>query len=253
MVLKSRVHAPKQADENPMQQVLGCAVSYRIAIGPQQGRKVFTLQTLPSWDNDRFAQVAKESGFSLHAGVAAQAWERQKLERLCRYITRPAVSEKRLSLTPSGNIRYKLKTPYNDGTTHVIFEPLDFIAKLAALVPKPRVNLTRFHGVFAPNSKHRSHVTPARRGKANPSQTQDDKTPEQRRQAMTWAQRLKRVFSIDVSVCPQCGGEAKVIASIEDQTVIDKILVHLMKKGSLPPPPELLPVARASPDSDWFA
>jgi hypothetical protein len=75
--------------------------------------------------------------------VAAQAWERPKLERLCRYITRPAVSEKRLSLTPSGNIRYQLKTPYNDGTTHVIFEPLDFIAKLAALAPKPRVNLTR--------------------------------------------------------------------------------------------------------------
>jgi hypothetical protein len=47
----------------------------------------------------------------------------------------------------------------------VIFEPVDFIAKLAALVPKPRVNLTRFHGVFAPNSKHRARVTPAKRGK----------------------------------------------------------------------------------------
>ncbi|TNF88004.1 MAG: hypothetical protein JSU67_15375 [Gammaproteobacteria bacterium] len=53
-------------DEDPMRQVLGCSVSYRIAIGPQQGRKVFTLQTIPSWeDDDRFAQVAKVSGFSL--------------------------------------------------------------------------------------------------------------------------------------------------------------------------------------------
>ena len=42
----------------------------------------------------------------------------------------------------------QLKTPYKDGTTHVIFEPLDFIARLAALVPKPSANLTRFHGVF---------------------------------------------------------------------------------------------------------
>ncbi len=58
-------------------------------------------------------------------------------------------------------MRYQLKTPYRDGTTHVIFEPLDFIARLAALVPKPRVNLTRFHGVFAPNSRHRALVTPA--------------------------------------------------------------------------------------------
>lgn len=43
----------------------------------------------------------------------------------------------------------------------MIFEPLDFMDKLAALVPKPRVNLTRFHGVFAPNSKRWVHVTPA--------------------------------------------------------------------------------------------
>ena len=244
----------ESSDEDSMQQVLGCSVSYRIAVGPQQGRKVFTLQTIPAWeDDDRFAQVAKESGFSLHAGVAAQAWERQKLERLCRYITRPAVSEKRLSLTSSGNIRYQLKTPYSDGTTHVIFEPLDFIAKLAALVPKPRVNLTRFHGVFAPNSKHRVEVTPAKRGKGRTHQETEDKTPEQRHKAMSWAQRLKRVFNIDVTICPECGGEAKVIACVEDQVVIDKIFDHLMKKGALPPPPELLPATRASPDLDWFA
>ena len=62
----------EEGDEDPMQQVLGCSVSYRIAIGPQQSRKVFTLQTIPAWeDDDRFAQVAKESGFSLHAGVLA--------------------------------------------------------------------------------------------------------------------------------------------------------------------------------------
>ena len=70
---------------------------------------------------------------------------------------------------------------------------------------------------------------------------------------MTWAQRLKRVFNIDVSVCSKCGGEAKVIASIEDQAVIDKILQHLQARGALPPPPELLPATRASPDFDWFA
>ena len=240
----------EESDEDPMQQVLGCSVSYRIAIGPQQGRKVFTLQTIPSWeDDDRFAQVAKESGFSLHAGVAAQAWERQKLERLCRYITRPAVSEKRLSLTASGNIRYQLKTPYSNGTTHVIFEPLDFIAKLAALVPKPRVNLTRFHGVFAPNSKHRVTVTPTKRGKGK---QKEDKTPNERRIAMTWAQRLKRVFDIDVEICAYCGGSVRVIACIEVQQVIDKILSHLRKKDRLPPHPDPLPEARAPPPTSLF-
>ena len=76
--------------------------------------------------------------------MATRANERTKLERLCRYITRPAVSTKRLSLTRNGQVRYELKTPWRNGTTHVIFEPLDFIARLVALVPKPRVNLTRF-------------------------------------------------------------------------------------------------------------
>lgn len=86
---------------------------------------------------------ARANGFSLHARVAAEPGARDKLERLARYITRPAVSEQRLSLTTNGLVRYELKAPYRDGTTHVFFEPVDFIARLAALIPKPRVNLIR--------------------------------------------------------------------------------------------------------------
>jgi hypothetical protein len=67
-----------------------------------------------------------------------------KLERLCRNISRPAISEQRLSMTDHGKVRYELKTPYRDGTTHVFFEPIDFIGKLAALIPPPRINLIRF-------------------------------------------------------------------------------------------------------------
>ena len=106
----------------------------------------------------------------------------------------------------------QLKTPYRDGTTHVIFEPLDFIARLAALVPKPRVNLTRFHGVFAPNSKHRAAVTPARRGRGNKPKAAEagqEQTPAERRASMSWAQRLKRVFNIDIETCRECGGAVR--------------------------------------------
>jgi hypothetical protein len=159
---------------------------------------VFSLQTLTACDKPFDDGVGKAAGFLLHAGVAAKAQERKKLERLCRYISRPAVSENRLSLTPNGNVRYQLKTPYRDGTTRVIFEPLDFIARLAALVPKPRVNLTRFHGVFAPNSQHRALVTPARRGRGDkPKATEagEEQSPAERRASMSWAQRLKRVFT----------------------------------------------------------
>jgi hypothetical protein len=71
----------------------------------------------------------------------------------------------RLSLTSTGKVVYTLKTPYRDGMTELAFDPVDFIARLAALVPKPRVNLTRFHGVLAPNHRWRGLVTPAKRGK----------------------------------------------------------------------------------------
>ena len=89
-------------EAGPLDQLLGHSITYRIAVGPHQGRKVFTLQTLAASHEPFDDVVGKVAGFSLHAGVAARADERQKLERLCR-----------------------------------------FIARLVALVPKPRVNLTR--------------------------------------------------------------------------------------------------------------
>ena len=81
---------------------------------------------------DRPVSAGPGGRFFVACGGSDKASQREKLERLCRYITRPAVSEKRLSLTNQGKVRYELKTPYRDGTTHVIFEPVDFIAKLAA-------------------------------------------------------------------------------------------------------------------------
>ena len=88
--------------------------------------------------------VGKVAGFSLHAGVATRAQERDKLERLRRYITRPAVSTQLLSLTRNGKVRYELKTPYANGITHVIFEPLDFISRLAL----PHIRVLHGTGTF---------------------------------------------------------------------------------------------------------
>ena len=126
------------------------------------------------------------------------------------------------------------------------------LAWLAALVPKPRVNLTRFHnGVFAPNSKYRARVTPGRRGKGGQRATPEDldePTPAERRAAMTWAQRLKRVFGIDIETCPACGGAVRIIACIEDPVVIEKILTHLDAKApgrdALVRPPSRAPPQR---------
>ena len=114
----------------------------------------------------------------------------------------------------------------------MVFDPLDFIARLAALVPKTRFHLTRFHGVFAPNSAHRAAVTSEGKEKKLPSiaRTEFLADGEERREKMSWAMRLKRVFNIDVTVCRHCQGTVRIIACIEDRQVINKILAHINRK-----------------------
>ena len=103
---------------------------------------------------------ANAQGFSLHAGVRCDANDRQGVEQLCRYITRPAISNERLAINREGNVVLKLKTPWRNGATHIVLTPMEFMQRLAALVPRPRLHLIRFHGVLAPNAKLRSRVVP---------------------------------------------------------------------------------------------
>ena len=125
------------------------------------------------------------------------------------------------------------------------------LAYRIALVPKPRVNLTRYHGVFAPNS--RALVTPARRGRCNKATVAaPEATPVASPAAMSWAQRMKRVFAIDIETCSVCGGRMKVIACIEDPLVIKQILTHLRGK-TLVVERARLPESRAPPQGDLFS
>ena len=110
------------------------SISYRVAVGPQQGRKAFMIRTIRPLDrpDSGLERVAKANGFSLHAGVSCEGHQRGKRERLCRYIARPAVATPRLSLSSTGKVVYTLKAPYSDGTTQVVFDrgghpPVDFM------------------------------------------------------------------------------------------------------------------------------
>jgi hypothetical protein len=87
--------------------------------------------------------------------------QRKELEHLCRYITRPAIANERLKRNRAGQVVLQLKSPYKDGTTHIVMEPLEFMERLAALVPRLRLHLIRFHGVLAPNAKLRREIVPA--------------------------------------------------------------------------------------------
>jgi hypothetical protein len=163
-----------------LDQLQAASVQYRIAIGPHAGREALTLYSVPPLEDSLHSGLlAHMAGFSLHAATVCEAHQRSRLERLCRYITRPPIATKRLSVDTRGRVVYRYRRPFRDGSTHVVLEPLDFrfrmngipraqgcpgaaIARLAALVPRPRLNLTRFHGVFAPNCKHRARIVPHR-------------------------------------------------------------------------------------------
>jgi hypothetical protein len=95
------------------------------------------------------------------------------------------------------------------------------------------MHLTRYHGVFAPHSKLRATVTPLGRGKGKKLQAEEgaDKPVTPRHEAMSWAQRLKRVFWVEIEACARCGGKLAVIASIEEPQVIAKILAHLERRA----------------------
>ena len=177
-------------------------------------------------------------GFSLHAAVRCDADERQRLEQLCRYITRPALANERVQINRAGQVVLKLKTAWRDGTTHIVMSPLEFMQRLAALVPRPRLHLIRFHGVLAPNAKLRALVVPH-----GPEQATSESEVPATEPGCThglparvgWTRLLKRVFQIDLERCPNCGGQLKIIAAILQAPVIERILTHLGLQARAPP------------------
>ena len=184
---------------------------YRIALGPRARQKVLRLRSVPGRDEKATACLcAQAHGFSLHAGVRCGAHQRKELERLCRYITRPAIANERLKRDGSGDVVLQLKSAWRDGTTHIRMSPLEFMQRLAALVPRPRLHLIRFHGVLAPHAGLRAAIVP---GLADNTSERADEHAHGAPARMGWARLLKRVFDIDLEHCPQCGGDLKIIAA----------------------------------------
>jgi hypothetical protein len=110
--------------------------------------------------------------------------------------------------------------------------PLEFMQRLAALVPRLRLHLIRFHGVLAPHAGLRTAIVPG------PPQKRGDDAAHPAHEAparMSWARLLKRVFDIDLEHCPQCGGDFKMITAIEEPAVIVRILMHLGLPARAPP------------------
>jgi hypothetical protein len=188
-------------------------------------------------------------GFSLHANVCIPAKARHQLENLCRYVARPAVATERLSILSDGRVLYRLRHKWRNGATQVVFEPLDLVGKLAALVPPPRFNLIRSQGIFSPASRWRSDIVPfhfeesvstgheccpAERQEGDRGREDLEKLNCSHPRNYSWAELMKRVFEIDVLKC-ECGGRMRILSAINPPDAIRKIL-DCLGLPSRPPP-----------------
>jgi hypothetical protein len=202
--------------------------------------------------------MAVVRGFNLHGKTRVDGRDRNRLEQLCCYIARPPIAQERLHLLEDGRIRYDMKRAWKDGTKAIVISPLDFIARLCALVPPPYFNLTRFHGILAPNAKLRSRVVPQPdtddkkeqlpqqlelfdinnpTSKSGTGQHESDAKPKSCGR-LPWASLLRRVFKVDITVCPKCNGSLKVTEIIIDADTIKK---RLAQAGLAPMPPPRAP------------
>ena len=149
------------AEESPALAGFSAAsVQGRVALGSRAGARLMALGRDPEaqWVISGGPGQAHLDGFDLHANVAVPGEDRERLEQLCRYLLRPAVAQDRLRLTEDGRIVLELKIAWADGTSYLVFEPLDFLARLASLTPRPRINLIFYHGVLAPHAGWRAAV-----------------------------------------------------------------------------------------------
>jgi hypothetical protein len=206
---------------------------------------------LPLGDEEprRRRRCAFLEGFSLHADTWVHQNDRDNLEKLCRYGARGPLALERLSRRDDGKLEYRLKKPSHGGATTLVMTPVQLLKRLVAVMVKPKVHLTRFFGVFAPNSRARPKVvppppppppalprTPVTAPDASPTPSSTAPPPRPR---LDWAGLLRRTWGFDVFACP-CGARRRVIALITSPEVARQIL-------GLPPHPRPSPPPTGPP------
>jgi hypothetical protein len=182
---------------------------------------------------------------------------------------RPPIAQDRLRLTGDGQIVLQLRRRWSDGTTHLLFDPIELLERLAALTPRPRVNLVLCYDVLGARARWRPRIVgsapaPAPGGteRAGPCEPPHDagegsapakRPPDDARAAaeftgadlkvrarqgggQLWADLMRRTFGFDVLECPRCGARMRLVGTIEQRAVIDRILRHLGLPTEVPSP-----------------
>jgi hypothetical protein len=217
------------------------SVQGMIATGERAGMRVRRVLSDPA-DAVRAGDLCYASrGFSLHAATRVEAGNKDGLERLCRYVSRPPLAAGSLTQISDEILSFKLKTPWSDGTTSILLSPLELIEKLSALVPPPRQNIVRYNGVLAPNAQDREKIVPA--GKNTEPTGEEQTAPSKYR--LSWSCLLARIFQIEMR-CSHCGSKMKIVAAV---TSPDSIHHYLKGTGQSAKIPTLAP-ARAPPQTE---
>jgi len=163
-----RAHRSPQATPAtpPTSAAVHCEDDATVGDGPLQDAAVRSSRQSKLRDGHDAAAQGSQPGNDLHAGIVVPAGSRDRLERLCRYALRPPVGQDRLQRTPDGKAVLELRRRWTDGTTHLVFDPVELLERLAALTPQPRINLVPYHGVLAPRAAWRRAVVPSREAAA---------------------------------------------------------------------------------------
>ncbi len=216
------------ARDNPLlARLYAASVQGRVPDGERAGQRTARFgraveATSASPSSSASARSAVAAGMSLHAGVFVPRSDRKRLARICRYTARPAVAVERLEQLPDRRLAYKLRTPWHDGTTHVVFEPKELMARLAAQIPPPRAHQLRYHGILAPAAAYRDKVVP------KPVCTTDSgKNPVPATARPRWAVLLRNTFAVDALQCPRCGGRMRPVAVVTAAAAIERTLARL--------------------------
>lgn len=237
-------------EHQALAQATASSIAGKIAFGPNAGRYVTKIgkgfgfaEEIPLAKGRR---CFKLNGFSLHANTAVKSHQRQQLRKLIEYIARGPLSNERLTITDDGKVKLQLKRSFDDGTSHLLFTPEEFIEKLSALIPPPRRHLVRWAGCFAPNSPYRKQITlkpELKKGFPFPGDCRaeegSDEPPPVRNSS--WSRMLAKVFNIDVSTCDACGGDLRAICAVTDPDSVARYLRHLNVD---PDPPSRSPPRR---------
>ena len=196
--------------------------------------------------------VAEALGVNLYAKQLVNGRDRPQLERLCRYVMRPSLSQERLAWRTDGRLELTLKNQWKDGTRALVLEPHDLLVRLCATIPPPWFNMIRYFGVLSSHSRHRARVVPS---VVDPSRFAPEAAPGDQLEfgfgsgasAATaptqgrsrWGWLLRHVFRADVETCPCCGGPMRWVEAATEQAAIARLLA---KHGLAPqPPPERRP------------